>query len=211
MRKFYKFFKFLTFSFVLFVFMSSPKSVLAAPINEILSSPNSLIVRIQERIESFFAFNMEQKIVVLEKQAERRLTQAENLAKTKDVDVDKVLSLIKSYETLKEKQGNLINVASTTVPVEVKEQTVQQQARIEDMKEDMSDDAKEIIEDSQRTVIKTMMDNIEDSGVEKDEVTEFAEEIKNVIDPGSNIFAPGTLEVAPGSPEVAPGVKDVKP
>jgi len=154
---------------------------------------------------------MEQKIVVLEKQAERRLTQAENLAKTKDVDVDKVLSLIKSYETLKEKQGNLIKVASTTVPVEVKEQTVQQQARIEDMKEDMSDDAKEIIEDSQRTVIKTMMDNIEDSGVEKDEVTEFAEEIKNVIDPGSNIFAPGTLEVAPGSPEVAPGVKDVKP
>ena len=204
--------------FALFVIMSSPKPTLAAPLGDIFSSQDSLFVRIQERIEYFFAFNVQQKVIVLEKQAERRLTRAENLVKTKDVG--QVLSLIKSYETLKEKQGDLIRGAPTTVLDKAKEQTIKQQARIEVMKEDMSEEAKELIEDGQKTVIKTMIDTIDDSGTKenKDEATEFAEEIKNVIDPGSNIFvpgtnevAPGTLEVAPGTSEVAPGVQDIKP
>ena len=198
--------------------MSSPKLTLAAPLGDIFSSQDSLFVRIQERIEYFFAFNIQQKVIVLEKQAERRLTRAENLVKTKDVG--QALSLIKSYEILKEKQGDLIGGAPATVLDKAKEQTIKQQARIEDMKEDMPEEAKELIEDGQKTVIKTMMDTIDDSGTkeDKDEATEFAEEIKNVIDPGSNIFvpgtnevAPGTLEVAPGTSEVAPGVQDIKP
>ncbi|OGJ21421.1 MAG: hypothetical protein A2804_03355 [Candidatus Pacebacteria bacterium RIFCSPHIGHO2_01_FULL_46_10] len=197
--------------FALFVIMSSPKLTLAAPLGDIFSSQDSLFVRIQERIEYFFAFNIQQKVIVLEKQAERRLTRAENLVKTKDVG--QALSLIKSYEILKEKQGDLIGGAPATVLDKAKEQTIKQQARIEDMKEDMPEEAKELIEDGQKTVIKTMMDTIDDSGTkeDKDEATEFAEEIKNVIDPGSNIFAPGTLEVAPGTSEVAPGVQDIKP
>ena len=195
--------------FALFVLMSSPRQAQAAPLGNIFISPDSLFVKIQERIESFFAFSTEQKIIVLEKQAERRLTQAENLVKTKDVD--QALSMIKSYETLKEKQGNLIKTTSTTVPAEVKEQTVQQQTRIEDMKEDMPESIKEVIEESQRTVIKTVIDNLDDSGTIENEATEFAEEIKNVIDPGSNIFAPGTNEVAPGTLEVAPGTLEVAP
>ena len=88
---------------VLFAFLSFPSQAHAAPLGNIFISPDSFIVKIQERIESLFAFNTEQKIIVLERQAERRLTQAENLVKTKDVN--KVSSLIKSYETLKEKQG----------------------------------------------------------------------------------------------------------
>ena len=204
--------------FALFVIMSSPKLTLAAPLGDIFSSQDSLFVRIQERIEYFFAFNIQQKVIVLEKQAERRLTRAENLVKTKDVG--QALSLIKSYEILKEKQGDLIGGAPATVLDKAKEQTIKQQARIEDMKEDMPEEAKELIEDGQKTVIKTMIDTIDDSGTKenKDEATEFAEEIKNVIDPGSNIFvpgtnevAPGTLEVAPGTSEVAPGVQDIKP
>lgn len=190
--------------------MSSPKPALAATLNDIFTSPDSLIVKVQERIEYFFAFRTEQKVTVLEKQAERRLARAENLAKTKDNN--QVLSLIKSYKTLKEKQGNLIESAPTTNLAGIKEQTIKQQARIEDMKEDMPDDEKEIIEESQRTVIKTMMDNIDDSGTkeDKDEATEFAEEVKNVLDPETNIFAPGTNEVSPGTLEVAPGTKDIK-
>lgn len=188
---------------------SPPRQALAAPlVGDIFSSPDSLIVRVQERIEYFFAFNTKQKIIILEKQAERRLTRAENLVKTKDDD--KVLSLIKSYETLKEKQSNLIEGAPTTVLTEAKERTVKQQARIEDIKKGMPGEAKEIIENSQRTVIKTMMDSSKAEEGE-DEATEFAEEIKNVLDQGTRIFAPGTLEVAPGSPDVAPGAPEVAP
>src|SRR3989344_8529321 len=131
MRKFYKLVALLTFSLVLFAFVFSPQPAHAATLNDLFTSPDSFLVKIQERIESFFAFRTEQKITVLERQAERRLTSAENLTKTKDVD--KVPSLIKSYETLKEEQGNLIKAASITVPTEVKEQTVKQQARIEDI------------------------------------------------------------------------------
>lgn len=176
--------------------------------DDIFSSPDSFIVKIQERIEYFFAFNTKQKVAVLEKQAERRLTRAESLIKTKDVN--QALPLIKSYQTLKEKQGNLIESTPTTDLKEVKEQTVKEQARIEAMKEGMQDDAKDIIEESQKTVIKTTIDNIK-VGEGEDKVTEFAEEVKDVLDPGSHIFAPGTNEVAPGTLEVAPGVNEIKP
>src|SRR3989344_2942462 len=153
MRKFFRLFTILTFSFVLFVLMFSPRPAHAATLNDLFTSPDSFLVKIQERIESFFAFRTEQKITVLERQAERRLTSAENLTKTKDNN--QVLSLIKSYEALKETQGNLIKAASITVPTEVKEQTVKQQARIEDIKKDLPEGTKEIIENSQRTIIKT--------------------------------------------------------
>lgn len=209
MRKFYKLLTFLTFSFILFFIVFPPRQAHATFLDDIFSSQDSLIVRIQERIEYFFAFTTEQKVSVLEKQAERRLTQAENLVKTKDVD--QIPSLIKSYETLKEKQGDLIGEAPTAVLAEAKARTVKQQARIEDMKEDISDDEKEIIEESQRTVIQTMIDTIDDSSVTEDGANEFAEDIKNVLDPGSNIFAPGTNDVAPGTLDVAPGTLEVAP
>ena len=105
----------------------------------------------------------------------------------------------------------MIKAASTTVLASVKEQTVQQQARIEDIKEDMPEGTKEIIEDNQRTVIKTVMDNLDDSGTIENEATEFAKEVKNVLNPGSNIFAPGTLEVAPGEKDIQPGKIDIAP
>ena len=197
--------------FALFVVLSFPRQALAAPRAGIFISPDSLFIKIQERIESFFAFRTEQKIIVLEKQAERRLTQAENLMKTGDVG--KVSSIIKSYEVLKEAQNTLIKAASITVPAEVKEQTIKQQARIEDMKEDMPESTKEVVEESQRTVIKAVIDNLQDenSGTIENEATKFAEEVKNVIDPGSNIFAPGTNEIAPGTLEVTPGTLEVAP
>ena len=212
MRKFYQLLKFSIFIiFVIFVIIFSPRQTLAFSLNDIFSSPDSLIVRIQERIEYFFAFSTEQKVIILEKQAERRLTQAEKLAKINGVD--QTLSLIKSYETLKKTQGDLIKAASITVPAEVKEQTVQQQARIENMKEDLPESTKEIVENSQKTVIKTVIDNLQDenSGTIENEATEFAEEVKNVLDPGSNIFAPGTNEVIPGTLEVAPGGSEIAP
>src|SRR3990170_5234543 len=128
----------------------SPQQAHASPLGDVFSSPDSIIVKIQERIEYFFAFKREQKVLVLDKQAERRLTRAENLVKTGDAN--KTLSLIKNYETLKEKQGDLIKIAPTTVLAEVKERTIKQQARIEDIKKDMSDETKELIEDGQITV-----------------------------------------------------------
>lgn len=188
--------------------MSSPKPAHAATLDDIFSSPGSLIVRIQERIEYFFAFKTEQKVAVLDRQAERRLLQAENLVKTKNID--QALPLIKSYQALKERQSDLIKTLPTIDLVGTKEQTIRQQARIEDIKKSTPDEADEIIEESQRTVVKTMVDNIK---MEEDEekVTEFADEVKNVLDPGTNIFVPGTNEVAPGILEVAPGTKDIAP
>ena len=202
------------FIFAISVFMF-PRQALATPLGDIFSSPASLIVRIQERIEYFFAFNTKQKVVILDKQAERRLTRAENLVKTGDAN--KTLILIKSYEILKERQGGLIKAAPATVLTEVKERTVQQQARIEGIKKEIHGETKELIETCQVTIIKTMVDNIE-AKEDVEEVTEFVKEIKNVIDPGSLVvlefareIAPGAFEISPGSLEVSPGTSETAP
>jgi len=179
--------------FTFFVIGSSPRQALASPPNSIFSSPDSPIMRIRERIEYFFAFNTQKKVIVLEKQAERRLTQAENLAKTKSVD--QIPPLIKSYETLKERQGGLIRGAPTIDLAGVK---------------DMPENAKDVVENSQSTVIKTMIDNIRaDENEEK--VTEFTEGIKNVLDPGTNVILESAPEVAPGANDINPGNIDYAP
>ena len=194
--------------FTFFVIGSSPRQALASPPNSIFSSPDSPIMRIRERIEYFFAFNTQKKVIVLEKQAERRLTQAENLAKTKSVD--QIPPLIKSYETLKERQGGLIRGAPTIDLAGAKERTIEQQSRIEGIKKDMPENAKDVVENSQSTVIKTMIDNIRaDENEEK--VTEFTEGIKNVLDPGTNVILESAPEVAPGANDINPGNIDYAP
>lgn len=194
---------------IVFFILSFPQRASALSPRDILSSPDSLVVKIQERIEYFFAFNTEKKAAILEKQAERRLTRAKKLIKTKDVD--EVSTLIKNYETLKEKQGDLVESASIAILPEIKERTIEQQKRIEDIKEAVPEETKEVIEDVQRTVVTTVIMNVRAKEGEG-KATEFAEGVKEVLTPGSNV-----LEVVPGentmeiSPEVAPGSENIEP
>jgi len=61
----------------------TPKTSNAVNLREILTSEGSIIVKMQEKIEYFFAFNVERKVEVLEKQAEKRLNMAQTYANQK--------------------------------------------------------------------------------------------------------------------------------
>lgn len=176
--------------------MSFPKPALAAPLDDIFSSPDSFIVKIQERIEYFFAFNTERKVVVLEKQAERRLAFAQKWAK--EGDDTKTAALIESYEGVKKKESLLLKDAPASVMKPVKEKIIEEQKTIEEIKDDVGDKAKDSIEDTQKTVIGDAIGMVKAKEGEG-KATEFAVKIADFV-------APGVLEV------VAPGINviDVK-
>lgn len=196
MRRFYKLLTFLICFFALFTFMSSPRQAHAAPLNDIFTSPDSLIVKIQERIEYFFAFNTEQKVIVLEKQAERRLAFAQKWAK--EGDDTKTAALIEGYEGVKKKESLLLKDAPASVMKPVKDRIIEEQKTIEEIKDDVGDEVKDSIEDTQKTVIGDAIGMVKAKEGES-KATEFAAKIADFV-------APGVLEV------VAPGINviDVK-
>jgi len=218
MKQLCKLVNLLILTLIIFTFMFFAKPAFATSLGGIFHSPDSLIVKIQERFEYLFAFNAEKKVVVLEKQANRRLTGAEKMIVSGNTD--KSLSFVRDYETLKEKQGDIIKNAPASVLSEAKKQTVEQQDRIEDIKKDMPDEARDTIEEAQKTAIKTMVDNIKTQKPknEIEEVTKFIKEVKDVIEPGSvevlefaREIAPGAFEVAPSTLEVSPGTHEIAP
>ena len=58
----------------------TPRTARAVDLREVLTSEDSIVVKIQERIEYFFAFKVENKITVLDKHAEKRLVAAQDYA-----------------------------------------------------------------------------------------------------------------------------------
>ena len=207
----------MVYAIILFVVITTPSPIHAAPLSDLFTAPDSLIVKIQEKVEYFFAFSDQQKIAVLDKQAERRLAHAKSLVKT--ADVAKIPALLKEYETLKHKQSELIKVAPATTLVNAEEETVKQQASIEDLKENLPEPMKQVVSESQITVIESMVDSIEEKETNSEvAVTNFIKEIKEVINPTSvevlesaREIAPGAFAVTPGTQEVAPGSSQTSP
>jgi len=71
--------------FVLFFFLVGlvfPKDSKALDLQEALTSENSIITKVTEGIEYFFAFRVGNKVQVLEKFADKRLTMAQEYADT---------------------------------------------------------------------------------------------------------------------------------
>lgn len=191
---------------VLFLIVSSvtPKMTQAFDIREVFTSGDSIVVKIGERIEYFFAFNTEKKVEVLEKQAGRRLETAQN--NVKKGDDSKVPNLLQNYLQIKNRQNDLLEDMDEDVIGEVGENTLGQQIVMEGIKGKVDEGVKrEVIQVQEQVVNQVAQRIVEVDG--KEGQTEFLNKVEHVWAPGTGpggeagvvyeggarlIFAPGT-------------------
>jgi hypothetical protein len=201
----------LLLALLLAVAFATPKPARALDLPEIITSENSLITKIQEGVEYFFAFGTENKIQVLEKHAEKRLAAAQNQVEAGNSE--RVQNLVQSYLQVKEKQNSLLEkTGGETVLGTVQERTVEQQKTMEEIKTRIDEGTKqEVIQVQERVVNQVAKRVVEVNGPEG--ATEFLNEAAHVWAPGTGpggearvvyegggklIYAPGTGPGGPG-------------
>lgn len=189
------------FCFSLFI----PKTSQAFDLQETLTSENSIITKVQEGLQYFFAFRVESKVQVLEKQAEKRLTIAQTYAD--QGNNNKVQELTQSYLQIKEKQNILLGKTDNKeVLGMVEERTIEQQKTMEQIKNKIDVDGKQNVMQVQEQVVNQVAERIVvQNGTEGR--TEFFNKVEHVWAPGTGpggtagvvyeggaklIFAPGT-------------------
>lgn len=194
---------------VLFFFLVAivaPKTSKAVDLQEVLTSENSIVIKIQEGIEYFFAFKIENKIAVLEKHAEKRLVMAQGYADSENNE--RVQNLLQNYLQIKDKQNNLLGKTNNgDVLGVVAERTIEQQKTMEEIKTKSSGDLKQVVVKTQEQVVNQVAQRvIETNGTGGQ--TEFFNKVERVWAPGTGsgeggagviyegggklIFAPGT-------------------
>jgi hypothetical protein len=192
---------------VLFFFSISlftPKPSKAFDLQETLTSENSIIVKIQEGLQYFFAFRVENKVAVLDKQAEKRLVMAQGYAE--NGDGERVQNLMQSYLQIKERQNNLLGKTDDgDVLGAVEERTIEQQKTMEEIKNKIDDDGKQGVIDIQEQVVNQVAERIVVvNGTEGQ--TEFFNKVEHVWAPGTGpggetgvVIEGGTMQFAPGT------------
>lgn len=204
---------------VLFLFSISlfvPKTSHAFSLQEALTSENSIVVKVQEGIEYFFAFKIENKIAVLEKQAEKRLAMAQGYAEKGNNE--RVQDLMQNYLQIKERQNDLLEKTSDgKVLGAVENRTVEQQKTMENIKTKINEDGKQNVVQVQEQVVNQVAQRIvEVNG--KEGQTEFFNKVEHVWAPGTGpgggeagvvyegggklIFAPGTSGGGPSGSDI---------
>lgn len=160
-----------------------PGSIKAASLKETLTSENSIITKIQEGVEYFFTFKVEDKVIILEKHAEKRLIMAQGLVE--EGNSERVQNLIQNYERIKERQNNLLSKVNTgEVLGMVMERTTEQQRTMEGIKTWVNEVAKqEVVRVQERVVNQVAQRVIEVNGPEG--TTEFLNEVAHVWAPGT--------------------------
>jgi len=209
---------------VLFFFsvcLLTPKTSKAVDLREVLTSENSIILKIQEGVEYFFAFKTEAKVQVLEKQAEKRLSLAQGYAK--QGNKEKVQNALENYLQIKEKQNSLLGkTTAKDVLGAVEARTIEQQKTMEEIKTKIDGEGKQKVVDAQEKVVNQVAEKIvEVKGTEGQ--TEFFNKVEHVWAPGTGpgggesgvvyegggklIFAPGS---SAGSGNAASDIKTVE-
>jgi len=188
---------------LLFVGLFVPKTSRAIDFKETLTSENSIIVKIQERIEYFFAFKVENKVVVLEKHAEKRLVTAQGYAE--EGNNEKVQNLLQSYLQIKDRQNELLDKTdSGEVLGEVAERTLDQQKTMEQIKLRVDEDGKkEIIQIQEQVVNQVAQRIVVMDGPEGK--NEFFQEVKHVWAPGTGPGGTAGVVIEGGGSQYAPG------
>ena len=171
---------------LLFLFSLSlfaPRTSRAIDLREILTSENSVIVKIQENIEYFFTFKVENKIQVLEKHAEKRLIMAQGYVEEKNNE--KVQNLLQNYLQIKERQNNLLGKTGKDEALEtVTERTIEQQKTMEEIKSKIEGATKQNIIQVQEQVVNQIAKHVvEVNGPEG--TTKFLNEVAHVWAPGT--------------------------
>lgn len=207
-----------SFLLVLFLFSISlfvPKTAQAFDLRETLTSTDSIVVKIQEGIEYFFAFKVENKIQVLEKHAEKRLTMAQNYAE--DGEGERIQNLMQNYLQIKAKQNDLLGkTSSEDVLVTVEERTIEQQKTMESIKTKVEGDQKQLVVQTQEQVVNQIAERIvEVNGAERQ--AEFFQKVEHVWAPGTGpggesgvVIEGGTMQFAPGTSAGGPSGQDIK-
>ena len=201
--------------FFFFISFFVPRTSKAVDLQELLTSQDSIVVKIQEGIEYFFAFRVENKVQVLEKQAEKRLSMAQNYAV--DRNSEKVQNLLQSYLQIKERQNNLLEEnKSEGVLGMVEERTIEQQKTIEGIKIRIDEGTKQEVAQVQEQVVNQVAQRIvEVNGLEGR--TEFFNKVEHVWASGTGpggeagvVVVGGTMQFAPGTSAGGSSGADIK-
>lgn len=222
--------------FALFLF-SFPSTSKAVSIGEVISPENLTLLRLREQLQYFFAFKIENKVMVLEKHAEKRLVKAQNYAD--DGNNQGVQNMIQNYQEIKERQDGLLEkIDNKDIIDSVAQRTVEQQKTMETVKTRTDGDTtKQVIQVQERVVNQVAKHVVEVNGPEG--TTQFLNEVVHVWAPGTGpggeagvvyagggklIFAPGTgpggnagvvieggtIQFAPGTSAGGPSAPDIK-
>ena len=218
--------------FVLFFFSISffaPKTSQAIDLQKVLTSEDSIVVKIQERIEYFFAFKVENKVSTLERHAEKRLIAAQGYAE--EENKEKVQNMLQNYQQIKERQNKLLGkIDDGEVLGMVAERTIEQQKMIEVIKTRIDKGTKQEVIQVQEHVVNQVAKRVIDvNGSEG--ATEFLNGVAHVWAPGTGpgggeagvvfegggklIYAPGTgpggqggVVIEGGEMKFAPGTSE---
>lgn len=204
---------------ILFFFSISfiaPKTSRAIDLQKILTSENSIVLKIQEGIEYFFAFKVENKVDVLEKQAEKRLVTAQNYAE--DGNNEKVQNVLQNYLQIKEKQNNLLGKTNSgEVLGKVEESTIKQQETMEEIKTMVDEDGKQKVVKVQEQVVNQVAQRIVKVNGSEGQ-TKFFNKVEHVWAPGTGpgreagtSFAPGTSGTGSGGVTIEGGGSQYAP
>jgi hypothetical protein len=178
------------------------KTAEAIDLKETLTSGNSIFVKIQEGVQYFFAFKVENKIHVLEKHAEKRLVMAQEYAE--DGNNEKVQNLIQNYLQIKEKQNNLLGKVDGELLNSVTEKIIEQQKTMEEIKLKVDGETKQNVVQVQEQVVNQIAKNIiEVNGPEG--ATGFLNEVVHVWAPGTGPGGEAGVVVVGGELKYAPG------
>jgi 6-pyruvoyl-tetrahydropterin synthase len=208
---------FLVILFLLTIALLVPKNSIAAETDGILASVDSTITKIQEEIKYLFTFKVENKVQVLEKNAEKRLTWAQNYAN--EGNNEGVQNMIQSYQQIKERQNSLLGKIDGQVLGAVADNTIEQQKTMEDIKTKINNEVKnEIIQVQEKVVNQVAERIVVVNGTEGQ--TEFFNKVEHVWAPGTEpkdgqphtagvVIEGGTMQFAPGT-SAGSGTKDIK-
>jgi len=204
----------LVLSFFMIVFLV-PETSKAVDLQEISTSEDSVITKVWEGLEYFFAFRVQNKVQVLEKHAEKRLIMAREYAE--EGDDDGVQNSMQNYLQVKERQTGLLGRVDGDVLGAVSDRTIDQQKTMEEIKMRIDEDGKEgIIQVQERVVNQVAQRIIETNGAEGQ--TEFFQKVEHVWAPGTGpgggergvIIEGGAMQFAPGTSAGGPAGSDIK-
>ena len=186
-----------------FVSLFVPKASKAVDLREMLTSEDSIVVKIQEGFEYFFAFGVQKKVEVLEKQAEKRLVMAQGYAD--EGNNEKVQNLLQNYLQIKERQNNLLEKTDDgDVLGMVEERTIEQQKTMEGIKNKIDDNGKQGVIDVQEAVVNQVAKRVIDvNGSEG--ATEFLNGVAHVWAPGTGPGGSGGVVIEGGEMKFATG------
>lgn len=160
-----------------------PRTSKAVDLKEMLTSESSIMTKVQEGIEYFFAFRVENKIAVLEKQAEKRLVLAQSYVDKKNDQ--KLQSVMQNYLQIKEKQNDLLEkIDDGKVLNKVEERTVAQQKIMEEIKIKINEAGKQNVIKIQEQVVNQVAKRVVVTNGMKG-ATEFLNKVEHVWAPGT--------------------------